>query len=248
MTYLLPAPQAIADCVWRAGRCSLFLVSVDCPSPVLARHAAVAASPAGNSLASSSSHNYSTCGRKTGGVHQLHWSSIPDRVLAHPIDDGPAWPAYCAPQVNWCWDARLRWTNFTEAHKRPGEGHPVTTWLNMVQTSTHLWGFCFFFSSFWNVQKIVGDRIYVTTKGHYLSDLISTWFSIWHTYKLFTFIELWYVSDFRWACLFSQPHELVSQVASKQCKVVLRKKKQCKIVQYFSSQTESELLVVTLIK
>ena len=37
--------------------------------------------------------------------------------------------------------------------------------LNMVQTSIHRWGFFF---PFWNIQKIVGERIYITTKGTFV--------------------------------------------------------------------------------
>ena len=68
--------------------------------------------------------------------------------------------------------------------------------LNMVQTSIHRWGFFFLSETF----KKLLVSVYTSQLKEHLSDLISTRLSIWHPLKLFTFIELCYVSYFRWAC------------------------------------------------
>ena len=90
-------------------------------------------------------------------------------------DDGP-WPAHWAFSVNWCWDAGLRWTWY----KLPFIG-----------------GDFFFLSE--TFKKLLVS-VYTSQLKEHLSDLISTRLSIWHPLKLFTFIELCYVSYFRWAC------------------------------------------------
>ena len=118
-------------------------------------------------------------------------------------DDGP-WPAHWAFSVNWCWDAGLRWTNSVErpmkASREEGET-PVTTWLNMVvQTSIHRWVFCFFLFLFETFKRLLVSVYTSQLIKEHLSDLISTRLSIWHPLKLFTFIELCYVLNFRWAC------------------------------------------------
>ena len=130
------------------------------------------------------------------------WLSV-TRIHRHACDDGP-WRAHWAFPVNSCWDAGLCWTNSAGAHEGLERGRdPVTTWLNMVQTSIHRWGFCFFLFLFETFKRLLVS-VYTSQLKEHLFDVISTRFGIWHPFKLFTFIELCYVSYFRWACY---PHK-----------------------------------------